>query len=156
MHGRTLGIVGLGKLGKPMVKIGLVFGMKVLTWSPNCTLDCAAAVDVVFAKKNDLFSNADFITKHIPLSNRSRDIVGAREIKLIKPMAFLINISRGPFFDEKSAISSLRKQEITVAGLDVFDIEPLTLGHPLRQLDDTVLTPHLGYVVEKNYMQGSE
>jgi D-3-phosphoglycerate dehydrogenase len=156
LHGRTLGIVGLGKLGTPMAKIGQAFGMKVLAWSPNLTLGRAAAADVVFATKDDLFSNADFITLHMPLSNRSRGIVGAREIKLMKPTAFLINTSRGPLIDEKSLISSPQNQEIAGAGLDVFDIEPLPLSHPLRQLENTVLTPHLGYVVEENYRHGFE
>ena len=153
LNGQTLGIVGLGKLGRPMAKIGQAFGMKVLAWSPNLTLNRAAAFDAVYATKDDLFSNADFITLHMPLSNRSRGIVGAKEIKLMKPTAFLINTSRGPLVDEKSLISSLQKQEIAGAGLDVFDIEPLPLGHPLRQLENTVLTPHLGYVVKENYKQ---
>ena len=156
LRGRTLGIVGLGKLGAPMAKIGQAFGMKVIAWSPNLTLDRAAAVGVVYATKNDLFSNADFITLHMPLSDRSRGIVGANEIKLMKSSAFLINTSRGPLVDEKSLISSLQRKEIAGAGLDVFDIEPLPLSHPLRQLKNTVLTPHLGYVVEENYKQGFE
>ena len=156
LRGRTLGIVGLGKLGAPMAKIGQAFGMKVIAWSPNLTLDRAAAVGVVYATKNDLFSNADFITLHMPLSDRSRGIVGAKEIKLMKSSAFLINTSRGPLVDEKSLISSLQRKEIAGAGLDVFDIEPLPLSHPLRQLKNTVLTPHLGYVVEENYKQGFE
>ena len=156
LEGKTLGVVGLGRLGVPMARIGQAFGMKVIAWSPNLTQHRAAKVGVRFATKKELFANADFITIHMPLSDRSREIVGAEEIKLMKTSAFLINTSRGPLVAEQSLVSALKGKKIAGAGLDVFDIEPLPLGHPLRQLDNTVLTPHLGYVVEENYTQGFE
>jgi phosphoglycerate dehydrogenase-like enzyme len=156
LEGKTLGVVGLGRLGVPMARIGQAFGMKVIAWSPNLTQHRAAKVGVRFATKKELFANADFITIHMPLSDRSREIVGAEEIKLMKTSAFLINTSRGPLVAEQSLVSALKGKKIAGAGLDVFDVEPLPLGHPLRQLDNTVLTPHLGYVVEENYMQGFE
>ncbi|MDC0196368.1 D-2-hydroxyacid dehydrogenase family protein [Gammaproteobacteria bacterium] len=154
LEGKTLGVVGLGRLGVPMARIGQAFGMKVIAWSPNLTQHRAAKVGVRLATKKELFANADFITIHMPLSDRSREIVGAEDIKLMKTSAFLINTSRGPLVAEQSLVSALKGKKIAGAGLDVFDIEPLPLGHPLRQLDNTVLTPHLGYVVEENYTQG--
>lgn len=156
LKGRTLGIVGLGRLGVPMAKIGQAFGMEVIAWSPNLTSDRAAKVGVQLATKKKLFSNADFITIHMPLSDRSRGIVGAEEIKLMKTPAFLINTSRGLIVSEKFLISALKGNKIAGAGIDVFDIEPLPLSHSLRHLDNTVLIPHLGYVVEENYTQGFE
>ena len=156
LQGRTLGIVGLGRLGAPMAKIGQAFGMKVLAWSPNLTLDRVAMLDVELATKENLFSNADFITLHMPLSNRSKGIVGAKEIELMKSSAFLINTSRGPLVDETALISALQRKVIAGAGLDVFNVEPLPIEHAFRQLENTVLTPHLGYVVEENYKQGFE
>tara|TARA_B100000315_G_scaffold65404_1_gene59364 strand:- start:203 stop:1159 length:957 start_codon:yes stop_codon:yes gene_type:complete len=148
---RTLGIVGLGRLGTPVAKIGLAFGMKVVAWSPNLTADRAAEAGVQRVSKEELFSNADFITLHMPLSDRSRGIVGAVDLANMKSTAYLVNTSRGPLVDEAALISALETNAIAGAGLDVFDIEPLPLDHAFRRLPNTILTPHLGYVVEDNY-----
>ena len=148
---RTLGVVGLGRLGTPVAKIGLAFEMNVVAWSPNLTAESAAEVGVKCVSKDDLFAEADFITLHMPLSDRSRGIVGASDIQRMKPTAFLINTSRGPLIDEAALVTALKTKAIGGAGLDVFDIEPLPLDHAFRRLANTVLTPHLGYVVEDNY-----
>ena len=151
LEGLTLGILGLGKLGTRTANIAKAFGMKVIAWSQNLTAEKCAAAGVGYASKDDLFRQSDFITVHIVLSQRSRGLVGAREFALMKPSAFLINTSRGPIVDEAAMLAALREKKIAGAGLDVFDIEPLPLDHPLRRIDNVVLTPHLGYVCEQNY-----
>jgi D-3-phosphoglycerate dehydrogenase len=154
LRGRILGIVGLGRLGIEVAKIGQAFGMKIIAWSPNLTLQRTDAVGVELATKEELFSEADFVTLHMPLSERSRGIVAQKDIAKMKPTSYLINTSRGPLVDEAALISALQNHAIAGAGLDVFDIEPLPTDHIYRQLENTVLTPHLGYVVEENYRQG--
>jgi phosphoglycerate dehydrogenase-like enzyme len=151
LEGRTLGILGLGRLGVPVAKIGLAFGMNVIAWSPNLTQERAAEDGVTSVSKEALFSEADFITLHMPLSDRSRGIVGAEDLAHMKSTSFLINTSRGPLVDEAALIKALEENAIAGAGLDVYDVEPLPLDHALRRLENTVLTPHLGYVVEDNY-----
>ncbi|MGH6673721.1 MAG: D-2-hydroxyacid dehydrogenase family protein [Xanthobacteraceae bacterium] len=153
LEGMTLGILGLGKLGTRTAAIAKAFGMKVVAWSQNLTPEKCAQVGVGYVGKDDLFRQADFITIHVVLSARSRGLVGAREIGLMKPSAFLINTSRGPIVDQAALLAALREKKIAGAGLDVFDIEPLPLDHPLRKMDNVVLTPHLGYVSEQNYRQ---
>jgi phosphoglycerate dehydrogenase-like enzyme len=125
--------------------------MKVIAWSQNLTPEKCAAAGVGDVSKDDLFRQSDFITIHVVLSQRSRGLVGAREFGLMKPTAFLINTSRGPIVDEAAMLAALREKKIAGAGLDVFDIEPLPTDHPLRKMDNVVLTPHLGYVSEQNY-----
>ncbi|MBT4587784.1 MAG: D-2-hydroxyacid dehydrogenase family protein [Rhodospirillaceae bacterium] len=151
LQGRVLGVVGLGRLGMPVAKIGQAFGMEIIAWSPNLTKERAGEVGVKSVTKEELFSAADFITLHMPLSDRSRGIVGADDIALMKPTSYLINTSRGPLVDEAALIFALKSSKIAGAGLDVFDVEPLPLDHAFRGLENTVLTPHLGYVVEDNY-----
>ena len=151
LEGMTLGILGLGKLGTRTANIAKAFGMKVIAWSQNLTPEKCAEVGVGYVGKDDLFRQADFVTIHIVLSQRSRGLVGAHEIGLMKPSAYLINTSRGPIIDEAAMLAALRGKTIAGAGLDVFDIEPLPLDHPLRKMDNVVLTPHLGYVSEQNY-----
>jgi phosphoglycerate dehydrogenase-like enzyme len=151
LEGMTLGILGLGKLGTRTANIAKAFGMKVIAWSQNLTAEKCAEVGVGYVSKDDLFRQADFITIHVVLSARSRGLVGAHEIGLMKPSAYLINTSRGPIIDETAMLPALREKKIAGAGLDVFDIEPLPLDHPLRKMDNVVLTPHLGYVSEQNY-----
>ncbi len=151
LEGMTLGILGLGKLGNRTAAIAKAFGMKVLAWSQNLTPEKCAAAGVGYASKDDLFRQSDFITIHVVLSPRSRGLVGASEFGLMKPTAFLINTSRGPIVDEAAMLAALRERKIAGAGLDVFDIEPLPTDHPLRKMDNVVLTPHLGYVSEQNY-----
>jgi len=151
LEGMTLGILGLGKLGTRTANIAKAFGMNVIAWSQNLTPEKCAAAGVGHVGKDELFRQSDFITIHVVLSPRSRGLVGAREIGLMKPSAFLINTSRGPIIEEAALLAALRERKIGGAGLDVFDIEPLPVDHPLRKMDNVVLTPHLGYVSEQNY-----
>jgi len=151
LEGLTLGVLGLGNLGQRTAAIAKAFGMKVIAWSQNLTPEKCAAAGVGYVGKDDLFRQSDFITIHVVLSARSRGLVGARELGLMKPSAFLINTSRGPIVDEAALLAALRDKKIGGAGLDVFDIEPLPRDHPLRKMDNVVITPHLGYVSEQNY-----
>jgi D-3-phosphoglycerate dehydrogenase len=151
LEGMTLGILGLGKLGARTAAIAKAFGMKVIAWSQNLTPERCQEVGVGYVSKDDLFRQSDFITIHNVLSARSRGVVGAKEFGLMKPSAFLINTSRGPIVDEAALLAALRDKKIAGAGLDVFDNEPLPLDHPLRKMNNVVLTPHLGYVSEQNY-----
>jgi len=151
LEGLTLGILGLGKLGQRSAAVGKAFGMKILAWSQNLTEDKAKAAGADYVSKDDLFRNSDFVTIHNVLSDRSRGMVGARELGLMKKTAYLINTSRGPIVDEKALITALQNRSIAGAGLDVFDVEPLPLDHPFRGMDNVVITPHLGYVSEQNY-----
>jgi phosphoglycerate dehydrogenase-like enzyme len=151
LEGLTLGILGLGKLGQRSAAVGKAFGMKTIAWSQNLTEDKAKAAGADYFAKDDLFRNSDFITIHIVLSDRSRGLIGAKELGLMKKTAYLINTSRGPIVDEKALIAALQNNAIAGAGLDVFDIEPLPPDHPFRKMDNVVITPHLGYVSEQNY-----
>jgi len=151
LEGLTLGVLGLGKLGIRTANIAKAFGMKVIAWSQNLTAEKCREAGVGYVSKEDLFRQADFITIHVVLSARSRGLVGANELALMKPSAYIINTSRGPIIDEAALISALRGKKIAGAGLDVFDVEPLPIDHPLRKLDNVVLTPHLGYVAMQNY-----
>ena len=151
LDGLTLGVLGLGKLGTRTAKIGQAFGMKVIAWSQNLTPEKCKEAGVDYVSKEDLFRQADFISIHVVLSQRSRGLVGANELGLMKPTAYLINTSRGPIVDEAAMLAALRDNKIAGAGLDVFDVEPLPKDHPLRKMDNVVLTPHLGYVALKNY-----
>jgi phosphoglycerate dehydrogenase-like enzyme len=151
LEGLTLGVLGLGKLGQRTAAIAKAFGMKVIAWSQNLTPEKCAEVGVGYVGKDDLFGQADFISVHVVLSQRSRGLVGVKEIGLMKPSAYLINTSRGPIIDEPAMLAALRDKKIAGAGLDTFDIEPLPLDHPLRKMDNVVITPHLGYVSTQNY-----
>ena len=151
LNGKTLGIVGLGKLGAKVANVGQAFGMNVIAWSPNLTEARCAELNVELTTKAQLFSRSDVITIHMILSERSRDIVGARELELMKPSAYLVNTSRGPIINEVALLEALRHCRIAGAALDVFDIEPLPTDHPFRALDNAVLTGHTGYVVAELY-----
>lgn len=151
LEGLTLGILGLGKLGQRSAAVGKAFGMKTIAWSQNLTEEKAKSSGADYVSKGDLFRNADFVTIHLVLSDRSRGLVGAKELTLMKKSAYLINTSRGPIVDERALIAVLQSKSIAGAGLDVFDIEPLPLDHPFRKMDNVVITPHLGYVSEQNY-----
>lgn len=151
LHGRTLGLIGLGTIGSRMAAFGQVLGMKVIAWSANLTDEKAAAAGAIRVDKEDLLAAADVVSIHLRLSERSRGLIGARELGLMKPTAYLINTSRGPIVDEAALVAHLQAGRIAGAGLDVFDLEPLPADHPLRSLDNAVLLPHLGYVVEENY-----
>jgi phosphoglycerate dehydrogenase-like enzyme len=151
LEGMTLGVFGLGKLGARTANIAKALGMKVIAWSQNLTAEKCREAGVDYAAKDDLFSQSDFITIHVVLSQRTRGLVGARELGLMKRTAYLINTSRGPIVDEPALIAALREGKIAGAGLDVFDVEPLPLDHPFRKMNNVVITPHLGYVSEQNY-----
>ena len=151
LEGLTLGVLGLGKLGQRSAAVGKAFGMKTIAWSQNLTEEKAKASGAEYVSKEDLFRNSDIVTIHVVLSDRSRGLVGERELALMKKTAYLINTSRGPIVDEKALIAATRNNAIAGAGLDVFDVEPLPLDHPFRKMDNVVITPHLGYVALKNY-----
>ena len=151
LEGMTLALLGLGKLGTRMAEIGRAFRMNVIAWSQNLTPDACRQVGVEHVGRDDLFRKADFLSIHVQLSDRTRGLIGGRELALMKPGAFLINTSRGPIVEEAALIAAVRDKRIAGAGLDVFDVEPLPVEHPLRKLDNVVLTPHLGYVAEQNY-----
>ncbi len=151
LEGLTLGILGLGKLGTRTAAIGKAFGMRVIAWSTNLTPEKCKEAGVEYVTKEELFKQSDFISIHVVLSQRSRGLVGAAEFALMKPTAYLINTSRGPIVDEAAMLAALRDKKIGGAGLDVFDVEPLPKDHPLRKMDNVVITPHLGYVALKNY-----
>jgi phosphoglycerate dehydrogenase-like enzyme len=151
--GKTLGIIGLGKLGTQMAAIGKALGMKPIAWSSNLTREACAAAGVAYASKDELFATADVITIHLVLSDRSRGLVSAADIARMKPTAYLINTARGPIVDEDALLQALQDKTIAGAGLDTFSVEPLPTDHPFRALDNVVLTPHLGYVTRENYQR---
>jgi D-3-phosphoglycerate dehydrogenase len=151
IEGRTLGVVGLGKLGSKVSKLAQAFGMNVIAWSPNLTPERCKEVGVGYASKEELFSTADIVTIHVVLSQRSRGLVGRDDLARMKPTAYLINTARGPIVDEAALLETLRERKIAGAGIDVFAVEPIPLDHPFRKLDNVVLTPHLGYVTEEGF-----
>ena len=151
LEGKTLGVLGLGKLGQRVAGVAKALGMKVIAWSQNLTPEKAKEGGTEYVSKEDLFRNADVISIHVVLSDRTRGLVRAKDLGLMKKTAYLINTSRGPIVEEKGLIAALNSKSIAGAGLDVFDIEPLPTDHPFRKMDNVVLTPHLGYVSEENY-----
>jgi phosphoglycerate dehydrogenase-like enzyme len=151
LSGATLGVVGLGRLGVPVATLAQAFGMTVIAWSPNLTQARAEPHGVRAVEKRELFSTADLISIHMPLSDTSRGLIGASDLAVMKPSAYLINTSRGPIVDEAALIDALRAGRIAGAGLDVYDVEPLPVDHPLRSLRNTLLLPHIGYVTSDNY-----
>ena len=150
-YGKTLGIIGLGKLGARVARIGNALDMKVIAWSQNLTAERAKEAGATLVGKEELLRTADFVTVHQLLSPRTRGLIGAAELALMKPTAFFINTSRGPIVDEKAIEQTLRARKIAGAAIDVFDVEPLPLDHPFRTLDNILITPHLGYVTADNY-----
>jgi phosphoglycerate dehydrogenase-like enzyme len=151
LHGRVLGVVGLGRLGARVAAIGAAFGMRVLAWSANLDPAHARSLGVEPVTKQTLFSEADVVTVHYKLSERSAGVVGRADLARMKPSAYLVNTSRGPLVDTDALVEALREGRIAGAGLDVYDVEPLPAGHPLRTAPRTVLTPHLGYVTDATY-----
>ena len=151
LEGKTLGVIGLGKLGSAVARIGQAFGMRPIAWSQNLTPEKAAAQAVEYAGKEQLLRRADVVSIHLVLSDRTRGLIRADDLALMKPSALLVNTSRGPIVDEAALIEALNAHRIAGAGIDVYDREPLPAGHPLLAAPNTVLTPHLGYVTEENY-----
>jgi phosphoglycerate dehydrogenase-like enzyme len=151
MAGRTLGVLGLGNVGGAVAQIGKAFGMNVIAWSQNLTPERAAAANVELVSKEELFRRADVVSVHVVLSDRTRGLVGAAELAMMKPTARLVNTSRGPIVVEAELIAALRAQKIAGAAIDVFDQEPLPLDHPFRTLPNVLATPHIGYVSRRLY-----
>ena len=151
LEGRTLGLLGLGNLGAKVGRIGAAMGMKVIAWSQNLTAEQAAERGAERVEKDELFHRSDVISIHLVLSPRSRGLVGARELGLMKPTALLINTSRGPIVDEAALLAALKEKRIAGFGGDTYDVEPLPGDHPLRAEPRALLTPHLGYVTEETY-----
>jgi len=151
LAGRTLGVIGLGKLGSTVARIGKMFDMRVIAWSQNLTDERAREVGVERVEKNTLLRESDFVTLHVVLSDRTRGLIGAEDLAKMKPTAFLVNTSRGPVVDEDALVEAVTGDVIAGAGLDVYGIEPLPLDHPIRSLPNSVILPHLGGFVEENY-----
>jgi phosphoglycerate dehydrogenase-like enzyme len=151
LEGKRLGLVGLGNQGRRMARIGRAFGMQVAAWSQNLDPAVAAEEQVEAVSKEDLFASSDVVSVHYKLSSRSEGLVGAAELALMKPSAYLVNTSRGPLVDSAALVAALRSGSIAGAALDVYDVEPLPLSDPLRSAPNVVLTPHLGYVTEETY-----
>lgn len=146
LAGKTLGIIGLGNIGSQVAKVGLAFGMQVLAWSQHLTQQSAAAAGARLASKEELLREADVVSIHLVLSERTRGLIGAAELRQMKPTARLINTSRGPIVVESALIDALAAGRIAGAAIDVFDVEPLPPEHPYRRMDRILATPHIGYV----------
>ncbi|MCP1506902.1 phosphoglycerate dehydrogenase-like enzyme [Pseudomonas marginalis] len=153
LHGQTLGILGLGSIGQKVAQFAQVFGMRVIAWSENLTPQRAAESGVTWVSKRDLFEQADILTIHLVLSERSRGLVDAEALGWMKPTARLVNTARGPIVDEPALLQALSNGRLAGAALDVYAEEPLPVEHPLRHLPNVLATPHVGYVSEQNYRQ---
>lgn len=151
LYGKTLGILGLGSIGKWIARYGQAFGMRVIAWSENLTAERAAESGVTYVSKQALFEQADVLSVHLVLSDRSRGMVDAQALSWMKPTAYLINTARGPIIDEAALINALQHRRIAGAALDVYEPEPLPADHPFRHMDNVLATPHIGYVTENNY-----
>jgi phosphoglycerate dehydrogenase-like enzyme len=151
IEGKTLGVVGLGKLGAKVSGLAKAFGMNVIAWSPNLTPERCKEVGVGYASKEELFTTADIVTVHVVLGPRSRGLVGTADLARMKPTAYLVNTARGPIVDETALLETLQQKKIAGAAVDVFSVEPLPVDHPFRKLDNLVLTPHLGYTTEETF-----
>ena len=151
LKGKILGLIGLGKIGSQVARIGKAFGMQVVAWSENLNLSEADKLGVLPMSKEELFRQSDIISLHVVLGERYKNLITENELKMMKKTSFLINTSRGPIINEKDLIQALEDDVIAGAGLDVYDKEPLPQDHKLRFLPNALLTPHLGYVTEENY-----
>jgi phosphoglycerate dehydrogenase-like enzyme len=151
LSGKTLGLVGLGRLGKHVARLGRAYGMRVLAWSRTLTDAAAAEVGAERRDLDDLLATSDVVSIHVSLAQSSRDLIDGRRLALMKPSAYLINTARGPIVNESALVEALEKRRIAGAGLDVFDEEPLPKGHPLTKLDNVVLTPHIGWTTDHGY-----
>lgn len=149
--GMTLGVVGLGRIGSLVARVGLGFGMEVVAWSPNLTDERAGAVGVRRVEKRALFEVADVVTLHLVLGPTTRGVVGAAELAAMKPTAYLVNTARAGLLDEAALVAALEERRLAGAGLDVFSVEPVPPDHPIRSAPNTVLTPHLGYATRENF-----
>ncbi len=151
LHGRRLGVVGLGRIGARVAEVAKALGMELVAWSPNMTAETAAASGATLVDKETLFRTSDVVSLHLVLGERSRHIVGAREFDWLQGHAVLVNTSRGPLIDENAMIAAMQARKIASVALDVYDVEPLPKDHPLRALDNVVLSPHQGFVTRDVY-----
>ena len=151
LAGKTMGVLGLGRIGARIAKVACAFGMEVIAWSHNLTNELAHQHGARLVSKHELFRAADILTIHLVLSPRTKGIAGEAELQLMKPTSYLINTSRGPLVDESALIAALRRRRIAGAALDVYDIEPLPESHPFRSLDNVIATPHVGFVTQETY-----
>ncbi len=151
LHGKTLGILGLGSIGQKVANFGKAFGMNVIAWSENLTAERAESVGVQWVSKQELFAQADILSVHLVLSDRTRGLVDREALGLMKPRALLVNTARGPIVDEDALVEALKANRLGGAALDVFSVEPLPTDHPLRTLPNVLATPHVGYVSANNY-----
>lgn len=151
LRGKVLGVIGLGRSGSEVASIGRAFGMQIIAWSQNLTAERAAECGATLVSKEELLARADFVTVHLILSDRTRGLLRASDIELMKPTAYLVNTSRGPIVDEDTLAAALERGQIAGAGLDVFSVEPLPMDHPFRRLENVVVTPHIGYVTRETY-----
>jgi phosphoglycerate dehydrogenase-like enzyme len=151
LAGKTLGVLGLGRVGGAVAKVGALLGMKVLTWSPNMTSERAAEGGATAVSKEELLRQSDVLTIHMVLSSKTRGLLGADDLALMKPTSLLVNTSRGPLVDEAALVAALTSRRIGMAALDVFDVEPLAADHPFRSLENVLGTPHIGYVADDLY-----
>ena len=151
LQGKTLALLGLGHIGARVARVGNAFDMRVIAWSQNLTAERAAECNATLVDKDTLFAAGDVVSVHVRLSERTSGLVGAHEIGLMKPTAILVNISRGPIVDEAALVDALQRRAIGGAALDTFDVEPLPAGHPFLTLDNTLITPHVGYVTDDGY-----
>jgi phosphoglycerate dehydrogenase-like enzyme len=151
LAGKTLGILGLGTIGSQVAKVGTAFGMEVIAWSQNLDAERASRAGAKRVERDELLARSDVVTIHLVLSERTRGLIGERELATMKPTAFLVNTSRGPIVDEAALAAALKKGTIAGAGIDVYDNEPIAPDHPLLSAPNTVLTPHLGYVTREGY-----
>ncbi|GAA5840465.1 hypothetical protein JCM5353_001120 [Sporobolomyces roseus] len=154
LRGKQLGVIGVGRLGKEVANVAKAFGMKVVGWSPNLTRTRAEEAGVELAGSlEDLLKTSDVVTLHMVLSEKTKGLIGKKELDCLKPTSFLVNTSRGPLIDEGALVEVLREGKIKGAGLDVFDVEPLPKDHPLRTMNNVVLSPHMGYVETPQYQE---
>jgi phosphoglycerate dehydrogenase-like enzyme len=151
LSGRVLGVLGLGRIGSEIARIGTMFGMDVIAWSQNLTPQRARAARAEWVSKEELFGRSDVLSIHLVLSDRTRGLVNGADIAAMKPTSWLVNTSRGPIIEQDALLAALRSKSIAGAALDVFDVEPLPAGHPLRTLPNVLATPHIGYVTEDLY-----
>ena len=151
LKGKTIGLLGLGHIGSLVARVANALDMNVIAWSQNLTAERAAERQATLVDKDTLFRDSDIVSVHVVLSERTRGLVGARDLALMKPTAYFINISRGPIVDEAALVDALQRRAIAGAALDTFDVEPLPEDHPLLKLDNTLICPHLGYVTDDSY-----
>jgi phosphoglycerate dehydrogenase-like enzyme len=151
LKGKTIGLLGLGHIGSLMARIANAFDMNVIAWSQNLTAERAAECQATYVDKDGMFEQSDILSVHVRLSDRTRGLVGAKELGLMKPTSYLVNISRGPIVDEDALIAALQRKSIAGAALDTFDVEPLPEDHPFLKLPNTIIAPHNGYVTQESY-----